>query len=345
LGNRSVTVTVLVTGQGTVIPAENERVAVRTVAFPSSPRSLAALTDEVLSLRPTVVCVQFEANAFGLDPAPHLVPLALRLAGVPVMVFYHELWPPKRFAKLAKVALLNAPHSVGVSTDWHAAGVRRFRRVGPPPVLIPVASNIVRRTGEPLDRVRYGLPVGRIVLTFFGFVGPQHCFAELIDAVARIRDTGIDVCLSVIGAVDFLKNGYHQYLRGMVEELVLVDRVIWHGRVAEDDAVARLISATDIAVIPYADGVGENNGAFAALARFGLPIVTTRGDRSARLEERGTALFAEATGAGLSESIMQLLEQAELRAEVAAAALRWASEHDWDAAATAYLSEFERIAR
>ncbi len=316
--------------------------AVHEAPFPKSPRSLANAVKAIAALKPDVVCLQFEANAFGLKAFPHLLPIALRARGLYVAMTYHELWAPSRFGRLAKTALLNGPNRVIVFSRWHAEGVDRFRKLGAPAEPIAVSTNIAAPVGDPrLLRARYGLEQ-TTVITFFGFVITAHCVEELVTAVAKLRAEGRDVVLSVIGRFDPRIDGYHQQLVRQADELGIRDAITWHGRVESDADVARLLALTDIGVLPYDTGVGENNGAFAAFAQYGVATVTTSGDRSRYMQEERVASFVNPDAPSIAAAVGELLDDPQERAALGARARAWSERRSWDAVAAGYKVVLER---
>jgi glycosyltransferase involved in cell wall biosynthesis len=334
LARRGVDIEALVLGQDEVDPLG---LRVKAAPLPATPPALRAAARAISSRRPDVVLLQFEANAFRSRALPHLLPALLRARGIRVALTYHELWAPKRLRRTMKLALLNAPHRVVVSTDWHAAGVARFRRIGGPADVIPVPSSVARVPAErALVRAQFGLPESARVVVFFGFVGPQHLVEKVVETLSRLRENGEDVRLSMIGDFDLQRSGYHQRLLAQARALDVSEAITWHGRVDDPAAVSRLLTAADAGLLPYEAGVGGNNAAFAALAAHGLPVVTTGGPRSREIDQEGVALFAEPTADALAAAMRRLLENQQLARETAERAEAWAERRSWDRVAEAY---------
>jgi glycosyltransferase involved in cell wall biosynthesis len=311
--------------------------AVGSMVFPDSPRRLLQVARSVAAREADVVLLQFEANAFRLRTLPHLLPLALRAAGQRVIVTYHELWRPRHFGRLAKVVLLNSPERVVVSSPWHAAGVDRFRRRRPRADTIGCPTNFPFLTpNKGLLRVRFGIPADTAIIGFFGFILPEHGVDVLLAALGSLVQGRRRVMLSVIGEFEPRVNGYHQRLLAMATDLDLSDLVTWHGRVSEPDAVARLLSVCDLGILPYDSGVGENNTAFAAFADAGVPVVTTRGERSSEMEAEGVALFADARAGELAAVVARVLDDRDLAAKVATRAQAWSARRNWQRVIAGY---------
>lgn len=318
-------------------------VEVSTTAFPSSVRALGRVRQAVEDRHVDVVLVQFEANAFELSAVAHLLPLAVRSRRRPTVLMYHELWPSRRFPRLAKGLLLNSAQRVVVFTPWHAEGVGRFRKWGSPADIIPVASNVANSgVGDRrIVRARFGLEATDLVATFFGFIIPEHCVHELIAAAAMVRHRAPTLRLSIVGAFDPVRNGYHQRLSREAREAGVDDVITWHDRVEDPAQLARLFAITDLGVLPYQDGVGENNGAFAALASFGIPIVTTCGPRSEPMEQARVALFTHADRGALAEAISTIVADDSLRTELGRTAEAWSARRRWRSLAEQFLPVLE----
>ena len=315
---------------------------VHQAPFPSNPKALLAAVRTIAALKPDVVCLQFEANAFQLKAFPHLLPAALRARGMYVAMTYHELWAPKRFGRIAKTALLNAPQRVIVFSRWHADGVDRFRRNGEAAEPIAVSTNIAAPVGDVrLLRARYGLD-HTTVLTFFGFVITAHCIEEIVTSLAKLRAEGRDVVLSVIGRFDPTVDGYHQSLVRLAEELEVSNAITWHGRVESDADVARLLALTDIGILPYDTGVGENNGAFAALAQYGVATVTTSGERSTYMEQERVAEFVQPKAEEIAAAVARLLDDPDALSALGNRAKAWSERRTWERVAVGYRKVLER---
>jgi len=323
------------TGEGRRTP---DGIKVSSGPLPASLSDLVKAVDAISATNPDVVLLQFEAHAFMLKWMPHLLPAAIRHRGLRVVMTYHELWKPGRFGHLPKAILLNTADRVVTFSRWHAAGVSRFRHVGPSPDIVACGSNITKvvSADRQLLRARYDIGVDAVVFTSFGFIMADHCTNELIRSVANLRSEGIDARLQVIGRFDPATDGYHQHLTQTCREFELNDAITWHGRVVDELAVARLIGLSDIGVLPYSSGVGENNGAFAAFAHYGLPTVTTSGDRSVAMEQEAIALFAEPTEQGLTDAMRTLATDAEQRILLAKTVKEWSLRRTWKVVGTTY---------
>ena len=315
-----------------------EGVDVTPGPFPGSWSDTSAAIAAIEATEADVICLQFEAHAFRLKQQPHLLAMRLRRRGHRVVMTYHELWKPGRFGHAAKAVLLNSAHRVVAFSHWHAEGIARFRKIGAPADIIACSSNIVRpvTADRRLLRARFDIADDVVLFTFFGFVMIEHKVEELLTALAGVREEGIDARLQLIGRFDPEVDGYHQRLVNLVGELRLGDAVTWHGRVMDDADVARLIQISDVGVLPYDTGVGENNGAFAALAHYGVPTVTTCGERSKVMEDVDVARFVEPTAEGIASGMLELARDTSERELLSKRVAEWADRRTWKHAGHAY---------
>ena len=331
-------VSVVVLGQDLVI--DSDGLDVRTAPFPGTRRDLTAALDAVEATNPDVICLQFEAHAFRSKWLPRLLPLALRRRGHRVIMTYHELRKPGRLGQVPKAVLLNSAHRVVAFSKWHAEGIGRFRHIGQPADIVACGPSIVRAitADRRLLRARFAIPDDMILFTFFGFVMVQHKLAELLESLTAVRSNGVDARLQVIGRFDPIVDGYHQQLADLVSDLGLTEAVTWHGRVMSDDDVARLLQISDVGVLPYDTGVGENNSSLAALAHYGVPTVTTRGERSAEMETMEVAYFVEPTLAGLTVAMLDLGRDRARRDLLSKRVREWSDRRSWAKVGSAYAS-------
>jgi glycosyltransferase involved in cell wall biosynthesis len=184
--------------------------------------------------------------------------------------------------------------------------------------------------------MRFGVHADTAIIGFFGFILPEHGIDLLLAALGTLVREGRRVVLSVIGEFQPTVNSYHQRLLAQANDLGGSDLVTWHGRVSDPDAMARLLSVCDLGILPYDTGVGENNTAFAAFAHAGVPIVTTRGQRSTEMEAEGVAVFADPRAGELAAAVARVLDDRDLAAKVAKRGQAWSDRRSWQRAINGY---------
>lgn len=100
-----------------------------------------------------------------------------------------------------------------------------------------VDPQVFKALDKRLARDTLGLPITAIVVGYFGSVEPERGIETMVEAIARLRDEGMDITLLVAGA----------------DKLGLETGPAWmdyRGTVDQSD-VPRLVNACDVVVLPY----------------------------------------------------------------------------------------------
>lgn len=144
----------------------------------------------------------------------------------------------------------------------------------------------------------------------------------LLNAVARLRDEGVDFRLSISGMP--LEGRDNDDVDGLVKEFKLEDRVILTGWLQTEQVLAAL-SAADILVVPKVDHVINRAGMPTKMTEYlsmGKPVVTTRvGDIPLYLEHRKNGwLCRPGDDSDLSAALKELIQDSGLRERLGVAA-------------------------
>ncbi|MBC7236967.1 MAG: glycosyltransferase family 4 protein, partial [Chloroflexi bacterium] len=293
-----------------------------------------------------VVNIQYQSAAYGLHPAINLLPHLVR--EVPMVVTFHDLRPPYLFPKAGRLrdravlALAQGARAVIVTNAQDRQrlvgqhGIRRFE-------MIPIGSNISatlpRRYDRTVWRMRWNLPEEALVLCYFGFLNASKGGEDLVYALRRLVDGGLDAWLLMIGgaagASDPTNRVYLQHVRRAIDTLHLADRVVWTGHLA-DEEVSACFALADICVLPYRDGLSFRRGSLIAALVHGMPIISTYPDGGpdpALLPEvrhgENVWLVPPANPAALAEAVRRLAGDPELRRRLGEGARALSKQFDW----------------
>jgi len=272
---------------------------------------------------PRRLLVQYVPQAFGYRGMNVLFCIWLAMRKEPVWLMLHEVavpwgWDrPLRHNVLGAVTRLMAAVAIKgsdrvfVSTSSWRSLLESF--LSPPHVTwLPVPSNLpVERPAEreaSVEELRRGRAV---MLGHFGTYGEP--IARLLrDALIILLSPNPGRLVLLLGrgsesfAAEFL--ALHPSLRSQIAA---------HGK-ADPKEVARVLSACDVMLQPYPDGVsGRRTTAMAGLA-LGVPVVTNMGPLTEDLwaESGAVALAQEASGAALAAVTETLLRDSERRRQV-----------------------------
>jgi glycosyltransferase involved in cell wall biosynthesis len=238
---------------------------------------------------------------------------------------------------------------------------RRFAgRVAP--VQIPIGPNVepagvggAQAREEAREEVRrgLGLPSDATLLVFFGFVHPVKGVRYLVDALARLRRDRPDLHLVVAGGFESLAlpgpqaRAFEGELRDHVAAAGMSRHVTITGfRPAPE--VSRLLSASDVAVLPFTAGVTTKSGALLAVLAHGLPAVVTRppvGDPELVNGESCVLVERVRDADALVTALRRMLGDPDLRAGVAAGGRALADRHGWAAIAAGHARLYREVVR
>lgn len=311
------------------------------------PAVLAALRR--LGPRP-VLHIQFQAGAFDLGGAVHLLPLALRVAlpAARVVTTFHDFLIPYLFPKAgplrpaANRLLARSSHAAifAEPADLAAAGpgVRGY--------LVPIGSNVDAGPPPGFDRanVRRLLRADddTLLIGYFGFLNASKGAPTLLEAIRSLVSRGRRVRLALIGdqvgASDATDRGRADEVRRAIDRLDLADVLTATGHLPAADASAALL-ACDLLALPYRDGASLRRGTLMAGLAHGLPIVSTQprpGPTPGPIPLRDgqeLLLVPPDDPAALADGITRLADDAELRARLAGNARAVAERIAWPAIA------------
>jgi glycosyltransferase involved in cell wall biosynthesis len=248
-------------------------------------RELALLPRHAAVFRRTVRRERFELVHFNDSP---LIPAAwlARRAGLPVVWHLRSALPDggddrrSRFVRLAVGRLATA--SIAINQDVASAF-----RVGSS--VVPNAVDLERfHPGDAEEaKAALGLPPGRPVVSYFGFLYPSKGFREFIHAAAQLRDRGLDASYLVVGGAvrgeeffrtatgrllerfDFTRN-YESEAKRLVDEVGLTEAFRF---VAFTQDTAELYRSSDVVVAPSRGP--ELGRPVIEAAASGVPVITS----------------------------------------------------------------------
>ncbi len=188
--------------------------------------------------------------------------------------------------------------------------------------------NIVHNPGITVDRgeVRKRLKISEegIILIYFGFINKDKRLDYLFRALRQVADQGKELKLLIIGAPFEIKNKeenikYYEDLKKLSEALKLDNNVFWAGYCSPKDISMSLLSS-DLAILPYKDGVSGKNTSFWSVLGHGIPTITTITKKDTPPEllvNKENVIFVSIDSVDeLSEAIIKYIEEREAYKEI-----------------------------
>ena len=306
-------------------------------SWPAVARALVAMGAQVAH-------VQYQAAAYGMSAAIHLLPWWLRRRCAVVTTF-HDLRAPYLFPKAGPLrlwalkSLARGSDAVIVSNDEDWAEVSRW---GPKVVrLIPIASNLPPSLPADYDRqawrARLGVGADDPLLGYFGLLNQSKGVDTLLGAFRRLRELRPSARLLLIGdevgASDPTNAAYRERVLGLMARWGLDSAVTRTGYLPPGEASAHL-AACDVIALPFSDGASLRRGSLMAVLAHGLPLVTTRPTRPCPLKDSEHCLLvARGDEQALAEAVERLLDSPSMRQRLACGAAALSKAFSWPAIA------------
>lgn len=312
------------------------------------------------SVEADVAHIQYQAAAYDLHPAINLLPRSLRRHAWPrfVVTTFHDLRVPYLFPKAGplrwRVVLELARQSdrAIVTNGEDRSRLGELRDLAGRLVEIPIGANI--RPAPPAgyarieQRARWGVGSEDLLLCYFGFLNASKGGEELMLATALLAQTGLPVHLLMIGgqlgASDPTNAAYLQRVQALIAEQGIASRVHWTGFTGEAEVSANLL-ASDIAVLPYRDGVSLRRGSLMAALAHGLPVVSTEpATPIPEMKPGENILLAPVRSASaLAERVAQLWSDPDARERLGRGAEQLAQLFTWEAIAQRHLELYQEL--
>jgi glycosyltransferase involved in cell wall biosynthesis len=205
----------------------------------------------------------------------------------------------------------------------------------PTPAILPMAAE-GREAARRATRTVLGLHPADILLVYLGYLYPGKGVESLLEALPSVRSGGRRLHLLVVGGTLAASRAraYAAGLRATAARLGIAAQVTWTGGYAwESEMPSRALSAADLCVLPFDEGVCLHSTSLAAAATHALPIITTHGDGLETALRHGANVYLcpPKDPLALARAIETVLGDGRLRAQLGAGAEALAAEwYDWE---------------
>ena len=226
------------------------------------------------------------------------------------------------------VVALCEPHLKTLSK--FAASLNGRATVIPAPPLLRIVDDptgdVRRRT-----RSRLGYAPNDFVVAYFGYVYPEKGVETVIEAAGAALRRVPNLRLLMIGGspANLAERDptYPDRLRARVRELGLAERTFWTGHCEPDaEDASNYLHAADACVLPFTQGIRQNNSSYAVVTSHGLPVVTTRADdlEAEFRNQENVMLFNPGDAAAAADCIAAVANQPALRNALRTGAIAYA---------------------
>ena len=239
-----------------------------------------------------LVHVEYPYEGWGTSPVPGVYPGLLksvpRYRNVKLVTTFHE-WRsmhPLRKSSVVPLALTsdgllfvsNREH--GAFKDGLCYGLRLRKPVTD---VVPIGVNIAMpelQAQEILDvraqLLYWGGVTVDVLLGYFGFIYASKQPDNMLRTLQVLLERGVRTRLVIAGDFPADHAGQKKTFLQRVRRLGLEDYVTYLGFVTDERVLAQTLSACNVALLLFSDGVSARRGSFWTLLELGVPIITTK---------------------------------------------------------------------
>lgn len=232
-------------------------------------------------LKIEVVHIQYPSEEYGESVFINLLPgIIKRKLGIKVVETVHEYLNYTYKGKLRNLINYKSADSIFVVEKQYIDKIKSFIPIISKSIdikYIPISSNIpISNMDEyELQKLKENLGLkDEKVISYFGFINELKGFEILLESVQEIKKSINNIRLLILAELN-KNNNYHQSIINKIEEYKMQDNIIITGFIDSSDKVADYLRLSDLAILPFKQGVSERNGSFLAAYNQGIPIITT----------------------------------------------------------------------
>ena len=308
-------------------------VSIRGILDPNDARSVSAIGDALRESQPDWAILQYNPFSYGRRGLNLHLPRLMRRVreyspNTKLAVMFHEMYVPMNSWKFAAMTpyqrwqyfqLARAADVVFVSIEpWAQRTARLFK--SKPVYHLPVGSNIPRVAIDSQEaRARLGVAEDEIIVGVFGTAHVSRLLHLIGPAAQAVRSAGCRVRLLYVGPDE-------QTVRKYAGDVPLIC-----GGCLSPAEVSNQLSAVDIFLATYIDGISTRRGAMMAGLQHGLAIVGTQAfntDTELRdLHEKAMLLVEVGDTVAFERAIARLAADRNLRVRLGQGAANWFNNH------------------
>lgn len=333
-------------------------IAMRTIE-PDKPKAFVSAIAEVLR-RDQVAHFQLPIEGWGNAILPGSALMAARLITRKgrITVTLHEWASLNRLRYLSMIPdVLATDGFIFVSPQQRESFLKtplvgeKKKQAAP---VIPIGPNIMPARIDPErvteERVKLrgnGASAAEIVVGYFGVLYASKRPDMLLRVVKALHERGTKARLLVCG--DFLwdKPKDREAFFALARELGVSDWLDFRGRIDDEGELMATLSAADVFLLPFTDGISTRRGSFQAVSQLAIPLVSTEPERQdefdlspslrAKIDNPATVLCPlDATPEAFAEAILTAHAR---KADAIGVDLA----KSWDDAALAHLAFYDRL--
>ncbi len=302
--------------------------------------------DEVVALWPRGCPVGFDAavaategvdavllqHEFGIYSGPDGSAAAdfVQACTRPIVTVLHTVLANPRAGQVAIIAALDeASEALVVHTDAARARLVAVHDIDPVRVVVIPHGAAANLTGSPLI-----VSTEPLMLTW-GLLGPGKGIEHGIDAIALLRDRGLEVRYLVAGETHpnvRARHGeeYRDDLRDRARRRGVSDLVDFDDRYRDHESLQAMVRSATLVLLPYDARDQVTSGVLVEALAAGKPVVSTEFPHAIELQPCGAvALVHHRSSSDISRAVNQIVTQPQTHSAMETAAVAEGAKYDW----------------
>ena len=284
-----------------------------------------------------VTIVQHEYGIYGGPDGRDLIPLLEALRVPSIVVLHTVMARPTTRQRMILVDVIDAASAVVTMTQTGRSRLLDIYGTSPAKVVViphGSADNRVAATSSRRNR-------GYRALTW-GLLGPGKGIEHAIDAIALLRDRGLQVAYTVAGQTHprvRARDGeaYRRLLEERVKARGVEDLICFDSRFLPADALIHLIDAADVVLLPYDSLEQVTSGVLIEAVAAGKPVVSTSFPHAVELLADGAGLLVQRRHpADIADALNRVFTEPGLSARMSRRSTDLAPQLLWTAVASSY---------
>jgi glycosyltransferase involved in cell wall biosynthesis len=296
------------------------------------------LVREIAATQPDLVHAQYPGRGYGHRLAPTFFSHVWKRegSGAPLVVTLHEFRIAHPLRKLAALNLIRCADALIVPAWREQQSLEQFWKsspitVIPPSVNVPVQAMTTERRQE--LRASWNVKPDDVLLCHFGFIQRNKGFTRLLSAFAEAQSQMPHLKLLLIGD----NSSFIPHPSSLIQLGYL-----------PLTAVSECLSAADVCVLPYTDGVSARRTTLWTALQHGLPVITTRSDAEAenmglKHEENIWLVSASESVEDLRAAILTLARSPSLRQKAGANGRALGKANTWENIARRTVEVYQQV--
>jgi glycosyltransferase involved in cell wall biosynthesis len=296
-----------------------------------------------------LVCIQHEFGIFGGDNGNFILSLAENLKKPIALVLHTILGEPgenqkkalKQLCSLSTKIIVLANKGVDLLKDVYGISEEKIKMIPHGAPDVPFLDPSYYR-----DDFQLG---GREVMMTFGLIGPGKGIEVAIKSMAEVVKEFPEAIYLIVGETHPVikrERGeeYRISLKRLVNKLNLEKNIIFHNRFVTLEELIKYLVMADIYVTPYLSREQISSGTLSYAVACGKATISTNYWYAEELlsEERGI-LVPIGNEKVLTEAILSLLRDEQIRDRIRKSAYQYGRSLIWKEVASSYINLFENI--